>query len=209
MSQHKLIAGVVSVAFHVVLLGVLALHVAARPMSVGVTEEPQMFEVRLVRSPARDFAAVSDAGKQMETVADAAAGGGGAARPESGGEASPPESADRAEAAPAEASYMSGGDYLDYQRRLLAHIRPYQFYPDAGRRGRLEGVVRVGFVLQRDGRVREVWVESSSGYAVLDEAAMDTVRRAQPLPLIPAILPDSMDVMLPIAFSAPAVLGRG
>lgn len=105
-------------------------------------------------------------------------------------------------------AYYSTADYSEFRTRVLNHIRPYQYYPDEARAARQGGIVYVSFVMLRDGTVREIWVEDSSGIAVLDAAAMDTVRRAQPLPLIPASLPEVMDVMLPIGFTVPARTGQ-
>jgi protein TonB len=92
---------------------------------------------------------------------------------------------------------------MDYQRRLLAHIEPYKRYPEAASDARPRGTVQLVFQIDRAGRVLGVWVSRSSGSSVLDMAAIDTVRRAAPLPAIPAGLPDSMAVQLPVEFSAP------
>ena len=92
---------------------------------------------------------------------------------------------------------------LDYQRRLLAHIEPYKRYPEAASDARPRGTVQLVFQIDRAGRVLGVWVSRSSGSAALDMAAMDTVRRAAPLPAIPAGLPDAMAVQLPVEFGAP------
>lgn len=86
----------------------------------------------------------------------------------------------------------------DYQRRLLAHIEPFKRYPaDAG----ANGIVQLVFEINRDGGVLGVWVAKSSGSAVLDAAAVDMVRRSQPVPAIPDGLPDLLTVRLPVAFS--------
>ena len=56
------------------------------------------------------------------------------------------------------------------------------------------------FSIGRDGKLLGTWVKTSSGQAVLDQAAMDTILRAQPLPQIPPALPDSMKVEVALAF---------
>ncbi|MGT2504597.1 TonB family protein [Bradyrhizobium guangxiense] len=45
-------------------------------------------------------------------------------------------------------------------------------------------------------------VKSSSGRPLLDQEAIETIRRAQPLPRIPADMPDLITVLLPVAFDA-------
>jgi protein TonB len=91
----------------------------------------------------------------------------------------------------------------DYQRRLLAHIEPFKRYPDDASRTGVRGVVQLVFEIDRTGRVLGVWVSKSSGSSVLDMAAIDTVRRAAPLPPIPTGLPDAMAIQLPVEFSGP------
>lgn len=92
---------------------------------------------------------------------------------------------------------------LKYQKTLLAHIAHYRRYPVAARREGLQGVVLVVFAMQRDGNVLDVWIETSSGQTVLDSAAVDTIRRAQPLPAIPPQLPDRLNISVPVAFALP------
>jgi protein TonB len=90
---------------------------------------------------------------------------------------------------------------LSFQRELLAHIAAYRRYPDAARAARLNGVVNVRFAIDRDGGVLDVWVQDSSGHPALDQEAIDTIRRAQPMPIVPPILPSRIDLVLPIEFS--------
>jgi len=58
-------------------------------------------------------------------------------------------------------------------------------YPDAARRRHLHGDVMLTVVLGMDGHVRDVTVNRSSGYRVLDEAAIRIVHLAAPFPGIP------------------------
>jgi protein TonB len=84
---------------------------------------------------------------------------------------------------------------------LLEHIRIYQRYPDAAAQQSQRGVVQVLFAMNRNGTAIDVRVTTSSGFAMLDQEAVAMVRRAQPLPRIPAQLPDRLNVLLPVAFS--------
>lgn len=58
-------------------------------------------------------------------------------------------------------------------------------YPDAARRRHLHGNVVLSVTIAADGQVRDVSVYTSSGYRVLDDAAIRIVHLAAPFPPIP------------------------
>jgi periplasmic protein TonB len=89
---------------------------------------------------------------------------------------------------------------LRFQQVLLRHIARHQRYPNAARLARLRGAVETFFSVQRDGTLLGVWVKTSSGEAVLDREAVDAIRRAQPLPLIPSELSDRLNVQVTLVF---------
>jgi len=89
-----------------------------------------------------------------------------------------------------------------FQRILFSHIARFQRYP-AGAKAGQHGVTQLVFAMRRDGAVSDVWIRESSGSRLLDDAAADMVRRAQPLPVIPAELPDQLTVRFPISFDPP------
>ncbi len=64
------------------------------------------------------------------------------------------------------------------------------------------GTVTAVFSMDRGGKLLGVWIKSSSGQAALDQAAIDTIRRAQPLPAIPRTLPDSMKIEMALGFDS-------
>ena len=67
---------------------------------------------------------------------------------------------------------------LDWRQRLEAVGNKY--YPQASVRYGIYGDVRLLVVILQDGSLEEIRVLSSSGYAVLDEAAIKIVRMAAP-----------------------------
>jgi periplasmic protein TonB len=89
---------------------------------------------------------------------------------------------------------------LQFRDALLRHIAKFQRYPRSAERQHLQGTVLAGFSIGRDGKLLGTWVKASSGQAVLDQAAIDTILRAQPLPRIPPALPDSMKVEVALGF---------
>ena len=64
------------------------------------------------------------------------------------------------------------------RRRIEAAKR----YPDEARRDGIQGTVTVRFRLRVDGQVEAAEVARSSGSRMLDDASLDTIRRAAPFP---------------------------
>ncbi|HWV51689.1 energy transducer TonB [Pseudorhodoplanes sp.] len=94
------------------------------------------------------------------------------------------------------------GTMSAFQRILLSHIARFRQYP-AGAKAGQHGVTQLVFAMRRDGSVSEVWIRETSGSRLLDDAAADIIRRAQPLPVIPTDLPDQLTIRLPISFDPP------
>ena len=100
----------------------------------------------------------------------------------------------------AAAADLSGAATLRYRDQVLAHIGRYRQYPEEARRAHLQGTSWVRFLLDRDGRVLRLAVDQGSGHDMLDREAAAAVRRAEPLPRIPASLPAQIDITVPIDF---------
>ncbi|MDQ6986821.1 MAG: TonB family protein, partial [Mariprofundaceae bacterium] len=62
-------------------------------------------------------------------------------------------------------------------------LERYKHYPASARRRGIEGAVDVSFRLNADGRAEQMQLVSGSGYSILDNAALSTVRRAEPFPV--------------------------
>ncbi|UDF05034.1 energy transducer TonB [Asticcacaulis sp. AND118] len=73
-----------------------------------------------------------------------------------------------------------------YAAQLRRHIESFKVYPRQARRRRIEGEVAVAFTMDRQGRVLSSRIQQSSGSAELDQAALDMLEAAQPLPRPPA-----------------------
>jgi periplasmic protein TonB len=111
-----------------------------------------------------------------------------------------PATISRVTAIPMAAESIQSKAALKFQKALLRHIEHYQSYPNAARRDRLQGIVQVLFAMRRDGTVLDIQIKASSGIVILDKEAVETIRRAQPLPPIPAELPGHLNILLPVAF---------
>lgn len=86
----------------------------------------------------------------------------------------------------ADAAYL-----LDWRRRLEAVGNKY--YPEASVRYGLYGDLRLLVVIRKDGSLEDIQVLKSSGYAVLDEAAIKIVRMGAPYSPFPPELAATTD----------------
>ena len=80
---------------------------------------------------------------------------------------------------------------LDWRRRLEAVGN--QYYPQASIRYGLYGELRMLVIIRNDGSLEDIQILSSSGYAVLDEAAIKIVRMAAPYSPFPPELKATTD----------------
>jgi periplasmic protein TonB len=74
---------------------------------------------------------------------------------------------------------------LRWQSGLSAQIARFKRYPAKAQARREEGVVRLAFTIDRNGRVLESRIVESSGSADLDNEFLSMLVRAQPLPKPP------------------------
>lgn len=90
-------------------------------------------------------------------------------------------------------------DVVNYPGEIIARLRRALRYPSAARGASGQAVVT--FTVSASGAVTSIGLVSSSGNASLDQAAIDTVRRAAPFPPIPAAANrSSWPFTLPLAF---------
>ncbi len=87
-----------------------------------------------------------------------------------------------------------------WEGRVLARLEKFRRYPGAARSARQQGVVYIRFRMNRDGHVLSPALVRSSGYPALDQAALENLRRADPLPKIPADRPNEIELTVPVEF---------
>jgi protein TonB len=103
----------------------------------------------------------------------------------------------RAELRRALAAYIRG--------TLSRYLNGRIVYPLAASRAGLQGVTTLRVRLARDGRILGVRLATSSGHALLDGAAVDSVERLGSMPAPPVEIPwdESRELPLPVNFVAP------
>ncbi|MBR0557775.1 energy transducer TonB [Ciceribacter sp. L1K23] len=72
-----------------------------------------------------------------------------------------------------------------WQSRLMSHLERRKRYPSEARKKKEEGTAYVRFTIDTSGNVLSVSLSRSSGYPSLDQAVVDMVRRASPVPAPP------------------------
>lgn len=84
---------------------------------------------------------------------------------------------------------------------LWKRVAEFKQYPSSARLNGLEGKVVLKAVIRADGQLVEVTVQKSSGHAVLDAAAIETVKLATPLAMTQPLKRAEIVVSLPIVYS--------
>jgi TonB family protein len=87
----------------------------------------------------------------------------------------------------------------DEAPRPLKPLRPA--YPEAARADRLEGVVVCSVTVGKNGRTSDPAVEQSSGHAILDNAALDALKKARFAPARRRHRPIEIRIRLSIDFT--------
>lgn len=98
------------------------------------------------------------------------------------------------------ASQLAGADSDQWEARLMAQLERHRYYPAAARARRQQGIVWVRATITRDGRLQALRLERSSGLPLLDDAALKTFRRAQPLPPIPEEMSAPQELAVPVDY---------
>lgn len=87
----------------------------------------------------------------------------------------------------------------DFGRLVSQKIACFLTYPEAAKKNHWEGIVTIKFLIQKDGKTGDVEITRSSGYPLLDSAAVQAVRDASPYPF-PFSDRDSFLVEIPLKF---------
>jgi TonB family protein len=99
-------------------------------------------------------------------------------------------------------SHVEPHQLLTYGQSISKEIKRYQKYPPLAQRRGWEGTAEVHLQIAADGNVTSVTLGKSSGRSVLDEEALNMVRRASPLPQAPQNLRGrELTVTVPVVFS--------
>ncbi len=89
-----------------------------------------------------------------------------------------------------------------WRAALVGKLQRAKRYPDMARARGDQGVATVTFTMDRSGHVLAVALARSTGSAALDEEAVAMIRRAEPLPPLPAEIPGAtVTLTVPVSFA--------
>jgi protein TonB len=85
--------------------------------------------------------------------------------------------------------------------RLRAHLARHKAYPRRAQARRIEGTVTVGFTVHPDGHITDTRIAEGSGSTILDRAARELLREADPAPTFPDDLPaEAISLTVPVRY---------
>jgi TonB family protein len=88
-----------------------------------------------------------------------------------------------------------------FMSELSQHIAKFRYYPPSAWVLDIQGTATVTFTLTRDGSVLDPRIVKSAGDEDLDQAVLETLRKAQPLPKIPeSMTDDKLKFTLPMIY---------
>ncbi len=104
--------------------------------------------------------------------------------------------------ADADSVQAHAGSSNSYAARVRAWLESNKTYPKAARMRKQQGVVRVAFVIDREGHVLDCRLVAPTGHALLDQEALAMVRRSDPFPTPPHTIKGERIAMdAPVEFS--------
>src|SRR5262245_8635484 len=90
---------------------------------------------------------------------------------------------------------------VSWQNSVMLQINRHKRYPAAARSQDAQGVVQVRILIDRGGRLMSSEVVGSSGSQLLDEEALEILKRASPLPPLPVgVQGETLNLNIPIRF---------
>ena len=89
-----------------------------------------------------------------------------------------------------------------YEQLISLWIEKFKLYPDEARSQGMQGETVVRIRIDRQGTIRYYILERSTGFQLLDKAAIDMVKRANPVPAVPNDYPqgDLIEFLIPVNF---------
>ncbi|MEA1955496.1 MAG: TonB family protein, partial [Campylobacterota bacterium] len=89
-----------------------------------------------------------------------------------------------------------------YISNLYELLNQKKFYPKMAKRRKLSGVVSVSFTINKNGKIKDVFIGKTSGHSILDKAALKVLKSINTYKPIPdAVSMSSLNLNIPIKYS--------
>ncbi len=88
----------------------------------------------------------------------------------------------------------------EYLGLIYQKISTHFIYPQEAQAKGWEGIAKVRFTLTQDGRIKEIAITQSSGYPLLDAAAILAIKDASPYPLPESYTKKELEITVPISY---------
>ncbi len=90
----------------------------------------------------------------------------------------------------------------EYEQLLIAWLEKQKKYPTRAKRMRIEGEGRLRILIDRTGQTQQITLEQRTGNRLLDKAALEMAKRANPFPPIPENdLRQTLEFIVPVVFA--------
>ena len=100
------------------------------------------------------------------------------------------------------AAVRTTATFIRWQSALAAHLERFKHYPRAARARHVQGMAKVAFTIDHEGRLLSSQIVQSSGSSLLDQETLDMLARAQPMPKPPGNAPDNqLSFVVPVHFN--------
>lgn len=107
-----------------------------------------------------------------------------------------------APAAPAASDSADPATLGQYRIAIISAARRYKRYPRLAIDNNWEGQAEIRMVIGVDGNIASITIKSRSGFDVLDQQALEMIRKAKPLtPIPPALRGRGFTIDVPVVFS--------
>jgi len=91
---------------------------------------------------------------------------------------------------------------IRWESELAAHIEHFKHYPTGARAQGEQGIAKVAFTIDHQGRLLTSRIVQSSGFAELDQETLEMLVRAQPMPKPPGEMQDrELSFVVPVRFN--------
>ncbi|VAW87388.1 Ferric siderophore transport system, periplasmic binding protein TonB [hydrothermal vent metagenome] len=97
---------------------------------------------------------------------------------------------------------LSATAMAEYEQLLAAWLDKQKKYPKRAKRMRIEGEGQLRIVIDRSGQTQKITLEQGTGNRLLDKAALDMAKRANPFPPMPENdLRQTLEFIVPVEFA--------